>query len=420
MEFLIWHCQQEENNIYLHFPILSDNSRETKKTLMNSQIHEQIGKAAKKLMWKEPFYGLFLISLNKEITHQVPTAGVGKQGINVKLYVNPDFWASLSEIKQMGLLKHELLHIAFEHVLQRESYSDHRLANVAMDIEINQYITSDMLPDGALLPNSFPELDLPLRAGTREYYKLLEQQKGKNKHLDALLNQDIHMTWDEFTKGMSEAEKDLVKRQLEYQIKEIVENGLKDRGLVPGELQAKINEIYTVKEPTFNWKAFLRRYINGSNKYYTRKTRRKQSKRFSGNPGLRIISKPRILVAIDTSGSVSDKELVEFFSEIYHVYKTGVAVTIIECDAALHEPYEYKGIFPGKVHGRGGTSFQPVIDYYDAHRKNFSTCIYFTDGECSAPSRPRNAMLWVISSRGRKTEGLPWFTIQIPAETTEK
>lgn len=389
---------------------------------MNTQIHEQIGKVAKQLMLKEPFYGLFLISLNKEVTKGVPTAGVGKQGINVKLYVNPDFWGSLQPIKQMGLLKHELLHVAFNHVLDRESYADHRLANVAMDIEINQYITADMLPDGALLPSSFPELNLPLRAGTREYYRLLEQQKGKNKLLDQLLQGgDIHMTWEEFTEGMTEAEKDLVKRQLDYQIKEIVENGIKDRGLIPGELQARVNELYKVKENIFNWKAYLRRFLNGSNKYYTRKTRRKQSKRFSGNPGLRIKVKPRVLVAVDTSGSVSDKELVEFFSEIYHLWKTGVAVTIVECDAQLHTPYEYKGKFEGSVHGRGGTSFQPVIDYYDQNRKLYSTCVYFTDGECSAPTRSRQSMLWVISSRGSNhfnTGDLPWYTLKIPPETT--
>ena len=43
---------------------------------------DTLGKASKELMWKEPFYGFFLIMLNKIWTNRVPTAGVSKNGIN--------------------------------------------------------------------------------------------------------------------------------------------------------------------------------------------------------------------------------------------------------------------------------------------------------------------------------------------------
>jgi predicted metal-dependent peptidase len=89
-------------------------------------------------MLKEPYYGFFLIMLNKLWSNRLPTAGVSKHNINFQLAINPEFWESLSEQHQMGLLKHELLHIAFNHLTTFSMFQDKKLANVAMDMEINQ------------------------------------------------------------------------------------------------------------------------------------------------------------------------------------------------------------------------------------------------------------------------------------------
>ena len=48
---------------------------------------ETLAKASKELMLKEPFYGIFLIMLNKMWDKKVPTAGVGLNGINYHLYI---------------------------------------------------------------------------------------------------------------------------------------------------------------------------------------------------------------------------------------------------------------------------------------------------------------------------------------------
>jgi predicted metal-dependent peptidase len=392
---------------------------------MSNKIHEDLGKVSKKLMFAEAFYGLFLISLNKEVSDRISTACVSKNGINVQLTINPEYWEKLEVPKRIGLLKHEVLHIAFQHLDMMHSFSDKKLFNIAADCEINQYISAECLPDGAILPGTFPELNLEKRAGTKYYYNaLLDAAKNNTSQALNELMESMdgntpydHELWKEF-QNCSEAEKDLIRRQVDYQLKEIYE-ATKGRGTIPGELDAYLKGLYVQKEAVFNWKEYLRRFISGANKYYTKKTRRKLNKRFIGNPAIKIKPKARILIGIDTSGSVSEQELLDFFSEIYHVYKTGVAVDIIECDAKAYDPYEYKGTYTGKIHGRGGTDFQPVIDYYEKNRKMYSTLIYFTDGECTPPTKPRNPMLWVISSTiteyGRtQFDKLPWFKFIIP------
>jgi len=75
-----------------------------------------LSKAAKDLMLKEPYYGFFLIMLNKMWSTRIPTAGVSKNGINYQLIINDNFWEGMNDLQRLGILKHELLHIAFGHL----------------------------------------------------------------------------------------------------------------------------------------------------------------------------------------------------------------------------------------------------------------------------------------------------------------
>jgi predicted metal-dependent peptidase len=116
-----------------------------------------------------------------------------------------------------------------------------------------------------------------------------------------------------------------------------------------------------------------------SSKIYTKKTRRKLNKRFEENPALKIKPKKYTLVGVDTSGSVSDSDIAEFFSEIYHMHKTGINIDVAECDAAIHKVWEYKGKPPEFVRGRGGTDMNPIIEYFNKNRQ-YSNLVILTDG----------------------------------------
>ena len=106
-------------------------------------IYHEVTKFSKSLMLKEPFYGLFLISLNKELNTSIPTACVTPDKLNIKLCVNPDFWEKLDDNTKLAVLKHELLHIAFFHLQHFDRFPNKKLYNVAADLEINQYIQDE-------------------------------------------------------------------------------------------------------------------------------------------------------------------------------------------------------------------------------------------------------------------------------------
>jgi predicted metal-dependent peptidase len=176
-----------------------------------------------------------------------------------------------------------------------------------------------------------------------------------------------------------------------------------------------IDSLFEIVEPVIDWKSYLRRFNSMSTMVYTKKTRRKPNRRFNTGPALKIKQKKRTLVAIDTSGSVSNDDLVEFFNEIYHIYKSGTYVDIIECDAKVQRVYEYKGQREEiQVQGRGGTDFEPVMQYLSEHRNEYANLIYLTDGECCAPkTQPKKPMLWVHSSGHQINDLLPGAKVKI-------
>jgi len=430
---------------------------------------QTLSKTAKDLMLKEPYYGFFLIMLNKLWNKRIPTAGVSKNGINYQLVINDDFWENLTELERLGLLKHELLHIAFGHLTTVFKFSDRRLANIAMDMEINQYIDASWLPGGELSSDEFKqlketitteleqakennatreeliviskklpsrgimiddyaELNLDIKAGARYYYDKLKEakdnktQKGTSgsEAFDNLCDQmdssdgdslPDHSTWDEF-EDLSEAEQKLIEKQVQKLLSDAKEQTVKKRGTVPGEIEGVII-IDEIKPPKFDWRGYIRRFTGVSTKVYTKKIRRKENKRFDANPGLKVKMKQHMLLAIDTSGSVSDNELKEFMSEMHHIYKCGIDITIIQCDTTIRSIEPYKGKHELNVQGRGGTEFDPVIEYFNANLSKYTSLVYFTDGECHTDVKPRGNILWVLSEESSINESLPGKIIKL-------
>ena len=186
-------------------------------------------------------------------------------------------------------------------------------------------------------------------------------------------------------------------------------------GTIPGEFSELIEKLRQKKPEVFNWKAYFRRLLGSIYDVNIKSTRRKQSKRFEGSAGIQHRKKVSILVAVDTSGSVSSKELQEFFSEIDYIYKAGARITLLQCDARINKVDEYDGKMLPEIKGRGGTDFNPPVEYYIKHKKEYASLIYFTDGEAPLPDKSPSGMVWVITSNGYHQD-FPGKSIYIPKE----
>lgn len=286
-------------------------------------------------------------------------------------------------------------------------FPNKELLNIAADCEVNSYLNN--LDSSWVVPSIW---NLPDKQGTKFYYE--EIAKQSNSSLDNVQTKDDHSSWGKDFQECSSAEKQLIQNQINSQIKAAAEQTLKMRGTIPGEVASLVEELLKVKPRIFDWKSYFRRMLGSIYDVNIKKTRRKESNRFPESAGLKHKKKVSLLIAVDTSGSVNNNEILDFFSEITHIYKAGARITILECDSKIASQYEYNGKWTGKIHGRGGTDFQPVIDFYRKNIKEYSSLIYFTDGECSIPENVPKDTIWVITSDGVHQE-YPGKVLYIPA-----
>jgi predicted metal-dependent peptidase len=380
---------------------------------------------SKELIYSQPFYGSVLLSLNKEIDNKIKTAGVGLAGIMYNLKINETFWQSLSDKHKQGLLVHELGHIVNFHLTEYKHLKDHDTANIAMDIYINQYIDEEYLPPGAC---TYQKFDVPEKLSTNEYYDLLMKSKSKSmknalsamgkgdptcqdKNGDTLDLPDH--AWEDIEKA-SEAIQKMVGKNVEHILRNTVEQLKKSNpGSIPGGVEALLDELANIEPPKFNWKGYVRTFIGTSTKTWSNKTRRKKSKRFAGMPGLKEYYFSHILVAIDTSYSVDEYDLREFYNELVHIHKTGHDIDILLCDTKIQKQFRFNPRKPFNIDGRGGTNFQPVIDHYNKNLRKYSCLIYLSDGEAGAPSNARGKILWVHGTKHAINESLPGRKVKL-------
>ncbi len=165
-------------------------------------------------------------------------------------------------------------------------------------------------------------------------------------------------------------------------------------------------------QPQLPWRNLVSRYINAiarEDYSYTRPSTRRGDPAIY--PSLRS-AQIDIVVAIDTSGSISDREINEFVSEIDALKgQMRARVTLLACDSELaagcpwvFEPWETFEL-PKKIAGGGGTRFDPVFDWARQNDKQPDILVYFTDGEGHFPeTEPGFDVIWLVKGKAK----VPW------------
>ncbi|MGR3502377.1 vWA domain-containing protein [Pseudaestuariivita sp.] len=117
---------------------------------------------------------------------------------------------------------------------------------------------------------------------------------------------------------------------------------------------------------------------------------------------------PRIVVAIDTSSSVTSQQWDLFAAELSGIQRrSGALCTLLAFDDDVHHEATMEGAFALdhlQVRRGGGTSFVPVFDR--AAELDPSLLILLSDGDAPLPKRPPFDVVWVLPPG---TETVPDF-----------
>lgn len=113
----------------------------------------------------------------------------------------------------------------------------------------------------------------------------------------------------------------------------------------------------------------------------------------------------RIVVAVDTSGSIGKEELKQFAGEISAISEEAQpeAIHVVYCDTAVQSTQEFAPSEPIELEpkGHGGTNFRPVFEWVERNDVRPVCLIYLTDLACDKypATSPDYPVLWVTDSR---------------------
>jgi predicted metal-dependent peptidase len=387
-------------------------------TMNATRILDELARTGVALLLREPFYAHLFGSLNKEVVgagHPVDSMAVGAGQGGLVLYVNAKFWDEelRDPAHRYGVVKHEMLHLVFRHLLVQEPQLDALLLNIAFDLVVNQYVDRAQLPDDSIFLESFPDLRLPPGQTWFYYYKKMEDlRQGQGGEFAGTPSSDQlqkirsdshglerHQPWREM-RSRSELEKSVTDQHLDSLLRTAHQRTSAHAwGSLPGELREMLRQRLQPLPAEVDWRTMLRLFSGSAFKTRLENTLKRPSKRYGTSPGIKLRRRQKLMVALDTSGSIGTVELELFFREIYHLWRAGTAVEILECDTRVHRRYPYRGRLPEAVQGRGGTDFREPLEL--ANRERPDGLVYFTDGFAPPPAlRMHVPVLWVLTRGG--------------------
>jgi len=323
-----------------------------------------------------------LYTLKLEWTDKVPAAAV--DGINV--FINENFWMNLSEAERVGLLWHEVWHVAYDHLSRGDIFPDHTRFNKAADYAININAAKDgiTLPAGGLLDSKYAN------QSTEEIYYQLPPTPEDDK-----FDGDIISTND--PKVQAKVEKNIVAAAVAAKQAEAWSN-------VPSEIKVKVTKLLSPKLP---WNVLLHRYVNGfaNDDYsYRRPNRKYQPELYL--PTLFNESLKNVSVAVDTSGSVSQKDFDAILSELkgLQLQMEPEVLKVLGFDTRIHTEVTINSATPVEsleFNGRGGTNLEEVFEW--AEKEKPTIMIIFSDMHVRIPAKPSFPVMWLCINNSEFT-----------------
>ncbi len=371
-----------------------------------------------KLMNSHPFYALMLQRCRVEWLTDVKTAGVGfdRNEYSIRFVLSPQFFESLSDNHSLGLFIHEMDHLFLDHLRRGKAYDNKKVANVAMDCVINQYIPIEFLPDGACLPDKF---NLPKGEAFNTYYQMLMKKSEDEIDKANAELMDNHEFSEEMQGEKTESEGNTVAQAIQDECmekmgQEIARQAGKMRGNIPMHIEQAINELGS--KNNVNWRRALKSFVgrNISKDFDTTRTR--ANRRLGlGAQGNKASYFPKIIVGIDQSQSVDNELNSKFLTELKSLLKNVEGITeIVYFDTAIAKTEKLKKAADVKLkrYAAGGTDFNCLFQY--AKDKKPDALIVLTDGECPYPSvQVKCPVLWALPELSKDFDHLKGKKVQV-------
>lgn len=327
-----------------------------------------------------------------------------------------EFMESLTNSEIAGVVLHENLHVLLKHIPRHRDLmkENKRLSNIAMDYVVNDIITelgtkhSDLvqLPEGCFYDPMFTGWSV------RRVYDYLKKEMdeggGSSRPNEAFDDHDGDAVGD-----MEPSDID----KLSKSIDEAIHQG----GILAGRFGAKIPRVIKdLMQPDIDWREILQdfwtAYVRGADELTWRRFNKHRLVDNYYLPSSINESVGEVILAIDTSGSISSVDIAKVASRVQELCDTlpPERVRILWWDTQVHGEQMFEGGYANiasllKPMGCGGTRASCVSDYIVKNNISADCMVMFTDGyleddlnwQTSIPS------IWLIKEGGNETFSPP-------------
>lgn len=388
----------------------------------------KVSRAVTKAAFQYPFWGSLMLSLGHQSRDDIPTACTDGK----KIYWSPDFIDELDEPQTLGLMAHEIGHVIFQHCEPHGAPYDKEptVCNIAMDYAINGILYQEgfQLPEGGIKDDKGEFKGMAWKPifhilkdvkdkfegdGDQDYSSGAAGKAGMSEQRQKELGEEVsRMSKDPDimdvieNSDLTEEEKQDLKQKVIKAAQDAKAAGV---GNLPGGVEDLIQDIRTSK---VNWVEYL--ITEMASKYPEDYTFKRPNKKLMEAtdiymPSMEGTQVGPLAIALDTSGSVSRDEMIDYLAEINMITRTyppeKLYLFYCDYDVAKVEIYEQgEEIDTLKTRGGGGTSFVPVFDHIRDAGIDIDQLLYFSDmevwDECFPKYTPDYDVIW-LSTRSK-------------------
>ena len=376
---------------------------------------EKIEKAKAKLMLEQPYFGTVAASLKLEENNELFTFLSDGEALRY----NSEYIDRLNVEEVEFVMANGAMHAVLKHQ-DRSAGRTQWLWQTATDYVVNSMLVKNgmLLPEYANYEHKFDGMY------AEEVYQMLrdemmndefatEEQVEQVMDDDDVHNENITMQKENAASPDAPEEKydknseekvelsstpSQNSEELKEQFEQIFQK-LNRQDTLPKDLQFVVPEYFSHK---VDWREFLYGYIASYAKstYSFVPPNMKYLYRGIYLPSLSS-DLLRIVIAIDTSGSVDEILLSTFLGEVNSIMQSypNYEIDLLTADAKIQS---HKVFLPGEnldyeVSGGGGTDFRPVFEYIDQQINYPTLLLYFTDGMGTFPeTEPSYDVMWVM------------------------
>jgi predicted metal-dependent peptidase len=363
---------------------------------LDRDVREKLITARVGLLLRASFFGNLATRLKLVNADEwCPTAATDGRNF----YYNSRFVNMLKPKEIEFLFGHEVLHCVYDH-FGRRGDRDPQLFNVANDYCVNadlkkhrvgEFITS--VP--CLYDPKFQDMS------SEEIYDILYENAEKinlSDLIDKLL--DDHLDGEGSGEGGDDGdgkEKGKGRPKLSAEERQKIKDEIKEAVLAAasasdgaGNLPAGVKRIIEdMTAPKMNWRELLRMQLESTIKsdYTWMRNSRRGWHMDAVMPGMKLDPMIDIAVSIDASGSMGDKMLKDFLSEVAGIMEqfSAYRIHVLSFDTKVYNPQQFDSenldsIVGYEIMGGGGTDFECVFNYFKENEIEPKRHIMFTDG----------------------------------------